>query len=259
MRDYQGPTVAYYDLVAASQADIPFYLEEAQSCGGPVLELGCGTGRVTLPLAAAGLEVVGLDCSPEMLAVARDKLAGLPAAARARVTLLDGDMRDFRLDRLFPLIIIPYRSFQYLLSPGEQRQALASIHRHLATGGRLIFSLLDPGPELLGRSRDDLAGVLRKVGEYPFPEEERRLVLWESRRALPDLQLMEYHLIFTELNASGEELVRHQVITRLRFTHRYEMHYLLELCGFRVEALYGGYRRQPFSHGGEQVWIAVKA
>lgn len=257
MKDYHGPTTAYYDLLTASLPDIPFYLEEARGTGGPVLELGCGTGRVTLPLAAAGLEVVGLDRAPGMLALAREKLKALAPEAQARVTLLEGDMRDFRLDRPFPLILIPYRSFQYLLTPEDQRQALASIRHHLVPGGRLIFTLLDLRPEFLGCSRDG-HGVLCKVGDHELPG-ERRLILWESRRPFPEQQLVEYHLIFIEINAAGEEVARHQVITRLRFSCRYEIHYLLELCGFRVVALYGGYARQPFTAGGEQVWIAAKA
>lgn len=256
MQDYLGPTTAYYDLLTAAVADIPFYLEEARSCGGPVLELGCGTGRVTLPLAGAGLEVVGLDRSPDMLARAEEKLAALPPEVRARVTLLQGDMRDFRLRRRFPLIIIPYRSFQCLLTPEEQRRCLTCVRRHLLPGGRLILTLLDPRPEVVAPPWSP-EGMLRRVGDWELPGTDRRLLLWESRRSLPEVQQVEYFLIFSEMDAQGREITRHHVTTRLRFTCRYEMHYLLELCGFQVTALYGGYARQPFSPGGEQVWVAV--
>jgi ubiquinone/menaquinone biosynthesis C-methylase UbiE len=90
-----------------------------------VLELGCGTGRVLLPVAAAGLDVVGLDQSPAMLAIARQKLTTLDAETRARVQLIEGDMRSFDLgmDR-FRLITIPFRAFCHLLTIPDQQAAL---------------------------------------------------------------------------------------------------------------------------------------
>ena len=92
--EYTGESAVYYDYVATGvEGDVPFYVEEARSAGSPVLELGCGTGRILIPMAAAGLEVVGLDASHDMLMIARNKLEVLPPEVRRRVQLVEGDMR----------------------------------------------------------------------------------------------------------------------------------------------------------------------
>jgi SAM-dependent methyltransferase len=123
--------------------DIPFYVglaREAASRGEAVLELGCGTGRVTIPMARAGAEVVGLDSAPAMLDIARAR------AAREGVTVhwVEGDMADFELRQTFGLVVIPFRSFLHLVTPEEQRSCLASIHRHLVAEGRLALNFYVP-------------------------------------------------------------------------------------------------------------------
>jgi ubiquinone/menaquinone biosynthesis C-methylase UbiE len=120
--------------------DVPFYLDLARQAaqrGQAVLELGCGTGRVTIPLALAGIEVVGLDNAPAMLNVARRKAV----AAGADVRWLCGDMRSFRLDRRFGLVIIPFRSFLHMLTEADQVACLECIHEHLLPEGRLALNL----------------------------------------------------------------------------------------------------------------------
>src|SRR5262245_35858109 len=103
--------------------DVAFYLDCARRFGRPVLELATGTGRVLIPLAKAGYEVVGLDAAPAMLEVARAKLGREPELA-ARVALVEGDMRDFSLGRRFPLTLIPARAFQHVVEPEDQRRTL---------------------------------------------------------------------------------------------------------------------------------------
>src|SRR5690606_39167723 len=124
---YFDPRVAeaYDDEVdqLRAAADVPFYIDlarEAAAAGHPVLELGCGTGRVTIPVARAGVEVVGLDNAPAMLDVARRKAGGAPIP---RWVL--GDMADFRLEERFGLVLIPFRSFLLLLTVEEQKRCLA--------------------------------------------------------------------------------------------------------------------------------------
>ncbi|UXN58757.1 class I SAM-dependent methyltransferase [Phyllobacterium zundukense] len=116
--------------------------------GDPVLEIGTGTGRISVPLAIAGNEVVGLDISPAMLERAAAKLADGPEVG-ARLQLVEGDMTNFDLNRQFPLIVNTARSFQHLLTPSQQREALQCAHRHLKPGGHLVLDLFDPYFELL--------------------------------------------------------------------------------------------------------------
>ena len=124
---------------ADAMEDVPFYVELAQEAaarGEAVLELGCGTGRVTIPIAQAGVEVVGLDNAPAMLDIARRKAA----AAGVDVRWVTGDMRTFRLDRRFGLVIIPFRSFLHMLTDADQQACLSRVYEHLLPGGRFALN-----------------------------------------------------------------------------------------------------------------------
>jgi SAM-dependent methyltransferase len=146
-----GFTAEFYDHVAPyrERIDVAFFVEMAQASGGPVLEVGCGTGRVLIPTARAGIEITGLDLSPFMLAVCRRNLAQESAETQARVRLVAGDMRNFDLDREFALVTLPFRPFQHLTSVEDQIACLRTIHRHLAPGGKLVLDLFNPSIPLL--------------------------------------------------------------------------------------------------------------
>jgi SAM-dependent methyltransferase len=119
--------------------DIPFYVDLARQAaeqGHAVLELGCGTGRVTIPMALAGADVTGLDSSPAMLDIARAKAEG----AGISVQWVEGDIAHFDLGERFGLVVIPFRSFLHLTRDDEQTGCLAAIHRHLTAGGRLALN-----------------------------------------------------------------------------------------------------------------------
>jgi len=171
------------DMGAAADAmdDLPFYLQlarQAAAAGHAVLELGCGTGRITLPIAREGIEIVGLDNAPAMLDVARRKAA----AEELELPWVEADMRDFRLDRRFGLVIVPYRSFLHLLTPEDQASCLATVRQHLLPGGRLalnffvppitatsgqgapVISRLNKGMRLRHVSRDEMAALLHAAG-----------------------------------------------------------------------------------------------
>src|SRR5262245_56439435 len=153
-----------YDHVGPyrSRLDVAFFLDEAVGAGGPVLELGCGTGRVLIPIARAGVEIVGVDASAPMLNICRDRLLQELEAVQARVTLVHADMRSFALDRRFTLATIPFRPFQHLLTVDDQLACLSAIRRHLVDGGRLILDLFNPSLDALV---NDVVG--QEHGEEP--------------------------------------------------------------------------------------------
>ena len=126
--------------------DIPFYLEYAKQQQGEILELGCGTGRVALTLAAEGFCVTGLDLSQQMLDVFREKRAAKPDIAD-RITLVHGNMADFAFDRKFSMIIAPFRAFQALTDDRDINNSLSSIRGHLTDDGIFIVNVFDPIPE----------------------------------------------------------------------------------------------------------------
>src|SRR3972149_872925 len=131
----------FYDHVVPyrDRRDVSFWVDMARESGGPVLEVGCGTGRVLIPTARAGVEVVGLDYSQAMLITCGEKLSREPAPVRSRVEFVLGDMRRFDLGRTFSLITTPFRPFQHLLTVEDQLSCLSCVHRHLSEGGRFVL------------------------------------------------------------------------------------------------------------------------
>ena len=111
---YDNFIAEYYDLspIVTGRKDAHFYVSAAKEFGEPVLELGCGSGRVTLAVGQAGFRITELDLSQTMLAQAQGKIAKLPKEVRSRVTLVQGNMTNFDLDERFRLVIIPFRPFQ---------------------------------------------------------------------------------------------------------------------------------------------------
>ena len=120
MKEYEGADATFYDYCFQGvEGDVQFYIEEARNAESPVLEIGCGTGRILLPIAESGGTVVGLDRSPTMLTILRRKLASYSAEMQSRVELIEGDMRNFSLGRRFKLVMIPFRAFLHLLTPKD--------------------------------------------------------------------------------------------------------------------------------------------
>ena len=143
--EYGATSAVFYDDFAAGVAgDVAFYVAQARAAGSPVLELGCGTGRILFPVAQAGIEIVGLDASRHMLAIAENKLTASPPDVRRCVRLIAGDMREFALAQRFALVVIPYRAFLHNLQPDDQLRTLTCVREHLVAGGRLVFNVFDP-------------------------------------------------------------------------------------------------------------------
>lgn len=154
----------HYDALKA-QNDIPFYLTHAQAAAGPVLEIGCGTGRVTLALAAAGVNVIGLDVSAPMLEEARRKAE----RHRVRVEWIEADGRSFDLGQRFALIIMPFNTLQFFRDPTSLGQLFDRVKSHLQDGGRFIFDVFNPQVSFL--ASDPSARYERPL---PGPGRQRR-------------------------------------------------------------------------------------
>ena len=149
--EYESFVAEYYDFnpICAGRKDVDFYVDLARAAGGPILELGCGTGRILLPIARAGCRIVGLDLAELMLAKCREKLAREPREVRERVRLVPASMADFDLGETFRLVTTPFRSFQHLRSVDEQLACLRAAHRHLVPGGRLVLDLFQTNARMM--------------------------------------------------------------------------------------------------------------
>lgn len=147
---YEDP--AYYEATYRRRAeDVAFYVERATRARGVVLEVGCGNGRITLPIARAGRDVVGVDLSAAMLGDLRARLRAEPAEVRDRVKVARADMRRMRLGRRFRLVICPFNAFLHLYERVDVERFLARVHEHLEPRGRFVVDVSIPEPEELAR------------------------------------------------------------------------------------------------------------
>jgi SAM-dependent methyltransferase len=253
---YDSFIADYYDqspIVKERTQDVAFYRDAAREHGDPVLELGCGTGRITMALAEAGKRITGLDLSERMLEHAVQKRATLRVEARERVHLIQGDMTQFDLGEKFRLIIIPFRPFQHLLEVKQQIDCLDCVRKHLAPGGRLILDVFQTDAE---RMHDPIHQREIPVTEYTTTD-GRRVRISERVAAFHRAeQRNDVEMIFSVEHPDGrkERLV---FAWPLRYFFRYEIEHLLARCGFRVKALYGNFDRSPLvDTSPEMIYVA---
>jgi SAM-dependent methyltransferase len=225
---------ALYDPWSASVVeDVDFYVEEARSAGGDVVELGVGTGRIAIPIAAAGVRVIGVDSSRGMLDLCAERAREAGVAELLDLRL--GDLRDPPVTERVPLVVCPFRSYLHLLTEADRRGALAAAHRLLVPGGRLVFDVFAPGA-------DDVAET---HGRWL----EREPGIYERA----DWDLDERTLTLSVRGDAGEATMT------LAWLHPAEWHALLVDAGFEVLGRYGWFDRRPYAGGEDTVWIALRA
>ncbi|MEX2288147.1 MAG: methyltransferase domain-containing protein [Planctomycetaceae bacterium] len=257
---YVSELAEFYDEHSEyrDRPDVPFFVDEALAAGGPVLEIGCGTGRVLIPTARAGVPIVGLDFSEKMLNTCRAKLTSEPADVQERVRLVHGDMRAFALGETFRLVTLPFRPFQHLLTVPEQLACLRCIRDHLDVGGRLILDVFNPS---ISKLAEETPGPEFDEGD-PFTRSDGSTV--QRRARVVDhnrvRQVLSIELIYDVSHPDGrtERLVDP---LKMRYFFRYEVEHLLARAGFEVVDLFSGYDRSPLGtkDPGELLFVARKA
>ena len=242
-----GDAVLYDAEEKQSQNDLPFYLAAARHARGPVLELACGTGRLTLALARAGIAVTGLDVSAPMLTLAQKKAAkeGLKAE------LVRGDIRSFRLKTKFKLIFIPFNSMQHLADRTDLESFFTSVRVHLAPGGRFILDVFNPHPFYLVRDTEELLPVFC----YKDPRGKEQILVEEQYSY--------------DRAAQVSRIIWHYTRGRKRFASRHlnmrcffpqELDALLHYNGFKALWKYGDFDLNPFTADSpKQIVICRKA
>ncbi len=213
--------------------DVGFYVEEATRAGGPVVELGVGTGRIAVPVAAAGIRVIGVDASQGMLDVAR-KRADLAGVADL-VDLRHGDLRDPPVEGEHSLVLIPFRSLLHMETDPDRRAALRAARSLLSPDGRFVFDVFTPSPE-------DIADT---HGRWL----EREEGIWERA----DWDEATRTLILRVRGESGDAEMS------LAWLSVAEWRVLLESEGFRIEAVYGWFDRTEWRGGEDSVWVCRPA
>jgi SAM-dependent methyltransferase len=237
--------------------DVDFFVDYSKRANGRTPELGCGTGRVLIPTAIAGCEITGLDLSPYMLKICREKLNKQPGEVSDRVKLVQGDMTSFDTGETYSLVTVPFRPFQHLIYVEEQKACLECIHRHLTPDGLFILDTFHPYPPRLVYSEKYTAEV-EDLPETQLPDSRKLRRTSRTTAFHREQQYNEYELIYyiSHPDGSTERLMQS---FPFRYFFRYEVEHLLELCGFRVVELFGNFDKSAFSSDSpEMLFIAAK-
>ena len=250
----------YDDYASGLPGDVEFYVSEAARTDGELLELGCGTGRILIPLAEAGNQITGLDVTPAMLTICREKVERLSDEVRARVKLIEGNMCDFDLGKTFALIICPYRAFLHNLTLDDQLATLACVRRHLAPAGRFVMNVFDPKLELISNHlHEENASDWELFRSYFDSTTGYQIDVYEKRWYDPEAQIIHCKCRFVEKRDDGSEKRKDTKLLTLRWVTRWEMTHLFARAGFEVIDLFGNFDRDAFRYGREQIWVARRA
>jgi SAM-dependent methyltransferase len=248
--DSRAGPARFYDLAPHHPSDVPFYLERLRSSEARVLELGCGTGRVSLPLAEQCAFLHGVDYSEAMLEICLHRLAesGL-GADRARFTV--ADISDFRLDDRFDLVIAPFRVIQNLETDAQLTGLFRCIRDHLLPGGRCILNAFNPSRSAEAMLSEWVSD--EEIKAWEVPTEDGRLACFDIRRRLTVDPLVLYpELVYRRF--VGEEVVEEEVLSiAMRCFYPPEFLSLIEDHGFTICETSGGYAGEEYGVGNELV------
>lgn len=244
--DYSG-IADLYDTYVPVDFDIPFFIEETKKINGPVLELMAGTGRVSLPLIQAGINLTCEDSSADMLNTLGEKAKALGFSPR----LVPVDVCRLNLEEKFQAVIIPFNSFAHLVTPVEQKEALRRIAAHLVPGGVFICTLSNP--RVRSQSID---GQLRLFRRYPLPKTGGELLLWLlEKKSIDDPKVIETSEFFEEYDKDGIMIRRSLMELRFRLFEREEFELLIQSTGFKVETFFGDYSKEEFKEDSSRFMI----
>ena len=245
-----------YDTVTPPtfQGDVDWYCRKAQESGGPVLELGAGTGRVTLAIAQAGVSIHALDASETMLDALRSKLALQPQEIRDRVAPVRGDMRAFELPERFALVIAPFRTFLHNVTEQDRLACLDRVRRHLRPDGHFAFNVFHPSLEYMAQHAGALAGVWRWAGTYELAT-GGCVIRSEANRYDTVRQVVHSQHRYEEYAADGT--LTKTSLHRLELAYLYpaDIRRLLSNAGFSEVMISGGFTGRELSRDTDELVV----
>jgi len=245
-----------YDIVtpASFRGDTEWYVAKARDAGGPILELGAGTGRITLQIAQAGCRIHALDADRAMLDRLQQKLTSLPPDVRERVSITAGDMRSFVLAERFALVIAPFRAFVHNLTEQDQLACLVRVREHLRPGGRFAFNVYHPSLEYMANNAGATAGVWRWAGTFTR-DDGGCIVRSEATRYDTVRQQLKSEHRFDEFSADGT--LTRTSLHRLHLAYLYppDIRRLLQEAGFASVQIAGAFDGRPFENDTDELVI----
>jgi SAM-dependent methyltransferase len=243
---------AYYDQTyRRRRADVDFYRAAAERLGGPVLELGAGTGRVSRKLAAAGFDVVGVDAAEAMLDEAERLRANMKRAARERLTFVLGDLFEVRVGRRFPLVVSPFNVFMHVYDRRELELALETVRAHLTPDGHFIFDVLVPDPSALARNPER-----RYRGRDVRLPPEGEVHRYGERFEYDPVTQVQTVTMYFESAADPRRVVTHTLTHRQWFPA--ELEAALHYHGFEIVERYGDFERGPLDELSESQVLVTR-
>ena len=255
---YSSTPILYdlYDLVPAYQnrKDIDFYVNLCMVSRGNILELGCGTGRILIPIAKAGCQITGLDLSEHMLAKCQKKLSDLNDDQISNVTLIQSNMTEFDLGNKFDHIIIPFRAFQHLLEIKEQESCLKCVQKHLKDNGRLVFDIFNV--DLSRVNNPKFKEITEDTPEFELENGFKlrrchRVIEFHTKEQYNDVELIYY---LTDKDGKTEKIT-HQF--PMRYFIKTEIEQLLERCGLQIIEIYGNLDKSPLTDKSPEMIIVA--
>ncbi len=244
----------FYDVMYSDRHDdLMMYLDFVRQFGGPVLECGCGTGRILFSVAVTGIEIWGIDSSEKMLTAAQVKVQNLRPEIKQKIRLSQQDMRNFQIDHFFKLCIVPFRAFLHMLTADDQNRALSQINRHLEKDGYLIIDIFAPSHELLAKQTTTI-----RFDQKVNCETGKKFSLTDKVTYEHAKQLLHVERHYEEVG--DKDLANRKIMPfTLRSIFRYEMQALLEKNGFQIKEVFGHFDKRPYDYkSGEMIFVAQK-
>ena len=242
---------------ATVQGDVEWYRQKAVDSGGPVLELGAGTGRVTVPIAEAGIRITAVDINAGMLDRLRQKVEALPADARERVSVHRGDMRSFTLNAQYALVIIPFRAFLHNLTREDQLATMRRAYAHLRPGGELALNVFHPSLEYMAAHSGAYTGVwrwraTRKLDDGGF------VVDSDANRYNTVQQSVESMIRTEEFAPDGSLRRTYMMHLELAYLYVSDIESLLTDSGFELTRISGDFSGRPFERDRDELVVEAR-
>jgi SAM-dependent methyltransferase len=241
----------------AVQGDVEWYRRKAMESGGPVLELGAGTGRVTIPIAEAGIRVTALDVDAAMIERLREKAGRLSGETQRRITVRAGDMRTFALDEQYALVIIPFRAFLHNITRDDQLAVLKRVHAHLRPGGEVALNVFHPSLEYMAQHAGPLAGVWRWRQTLKRPD-GGLMVYSDATRYDTVHRRLESLLRTEEFDADGALVATHMMHLELAYLYPSDITGLMAEAGFEPPRIYGDFSGRAFERDVDELVVEAR-
>lgn len=249
--DYTGYFARFYDVIQPDVPDLDFYSNLIDSCGGEALELGCGTGRLLIPLIQKGYKITGLDNSPDILDILTKKCSELPASISARATLIHADMTNFNINKTFPLIFAPLNTLLGLPRASQRLKMLRCVRQHLEKNGSFVIDISIVCPLI------EPSTPIFDLFESEKIEPSKRIisVSQEFPGSINDTKFINFFNIFFK---DRKKIAITVSMTEEWCANYYSLSNLLKDTGFKITAAFSNYNLSSFNEGDSNLIVIAK-